>query len=635
MKLTVRTSADQFRQYPQRHKQPRAGRVSQFFRPPPQFLSRPLARGSQGISSNRRSNRTSACVDDLHPQWLWRVRYGQGEFDEREHPRAPAGRSDGGQFVPKNGGGNGGPPSREFVVPKRLGAYEKVLRANYDNIPNLTTAELQSDLHDRTRELVLATTTEDREYAELWIHRLNQELQQRDFSDEKASLAVKKRIWEAQRKYTLLQQQYRQLNTWLEQSRHTIWKSSESVRAVREKLAAVKQSMVTLARVTGAKLPHDNPSRNWTFEQKLAAVADRILKSGKLAPEIAKQLEAAVRPENLARMGAMIALLAAAHAFPPAGFAADLTLLAFGGTESALIAHRLYLEVSSVQDELDLNSAARVLEEELASNAAGQLIQHLTGATIKGAAKLPKAAAKFNENYTITIDRKKLRDIATGVKQLTPKPGDLVPFTVQKKRPARPVEKQRDLPKLPDNSTPPKAVLENQAKHRKLVENQQKELTEAIDNAAKEDRSHVIGTMMNVLGREFQKTSHATLRKLSGTTLKKDRRIGKGEGAEIDHVVWYGKIRVYVESKYSIRTIRRRMVKQLTNAFKKAKPGDGIILNVARKPTQKEKMALKKALTPAVYRRIKIRYSQTSMYKTVYAMLKGKKHEKSSQKRGA
>lgn len=89
-------------------------------------------------------------------------------------------------------------------------------------------------------------------------------------------------------------------------------------------------------------------------------------------------------------MGAMIALLAAAHAFPPAGLAADLMLLGFVGIESALIAHRLYLEVSSVQNEVDLNSAARALEEELASNAAGQLIQHLTGATIKGVAKLPK-----------------------------------------------------------------------------------------------------------------------------------------------------------------------------------------------------------------------------------------------------
>ncbi len=586
-------------------------------------MSRPIARGARGNASQRRPNRKPTCVDDFHPQWLWRVRYGHGEFDEREHPRAPAGRSDGGQFVSKTGGGNGGSPSREFVVPKQLGAYEKVLRATYDNIPNLTTAELQSDLHDRTRELVLATTTEDREYAELWIHRLNQELKQRDFSDEKASLAVKKRIWEAQRKYTQLQQQYRQLNTWLEQSKHTIWKSSESVRAVREKLAAVKQSMVALARVTGAKLPYDDPIRNWTFEQKLAAVADRILKSGKLAPEIAKQLEAAVRPENLARMGAMIALLAAAHAFPPAGLAADLMLLGSGGAESALIAHRLYLEVSSVQDEVDLNSAARAIEEELASNAAGQLIQHLTGATIKGVAKLPKAAAKFNENYTISIDRKKIRALANGAMPLTPNPGHLLPVTVRRKGPARPVEKPRDLPKLPDNSNPPKAVLENQAKQRKLVETQQKELKEAIDNATKEERSKVIGEKMDELGKTYQDISHNTLGNLSGTKLQGNRRIGKGEGAEVDHVVSYGKIKVYVETKYSIGTIRRRTVKQLTNAFKKAKPGDAIILNVARKPTPKEKLALKRALTPVVYRRIKIRYSQTSLYKAVYSTVKG------------
>lgn len=104
-----------------------------------------------------------------------------------------------------------------------------------------------------------------------------------------------------------------------------------------------------------------------------------------------------------------------------------------GGAESALIAHRLYLEVSSVQDELDLNSAARAIEEELASNAAGQLIQHLTGATIKGAAKLRKAAAKFNENYTVSIDRKKVLAIGRGEMQLTPKPGDLIPIKVKER----------------------------------------------------------------------------------------------------------------------------------------------------------------------------------------------------------
>ena len=107
MKLTVRTSAAQFLRQPVRYKQQRTGRVPQSSQPTSQLVSRPIPRGVRGISFERAPSRQCRGVCDLHPQWLCRSRYGHGEFDEREHPRAPAGRSDGGQFVSKNGGGNG------------------------------------------------------------------------------------------------------------------------------------------------------------------------------------------------------------------------------------------------------------------------------------------------------------------------------------------------------------------------------------------------------------------------------------------------------------------------------------------------------------------------------------------------
>ncbi len=359
--------------------------------------------------------------------------------------------------------------------------------------------------------------------------------------------------------------------------------------------------MVELAKVTGAKLPHDNPIRNWTFEQKLAAVADRILKSGKLAPEIARQLEAAVQPENLARMGAMIALLAAAHAFPPAGLAADATLLAFGGTESELIAHRLYLEVSSVQDELDLNSAARVLEEELASNAAGKLIQRFTG------------VKKARENHAVTIDRKQIRVNAGGGMPQKQNPAHLPLVPGKKKRPAA------------ANPALPKAVKRNQAEHRRMVKNQQKQLKDAIDNASAESKPTIKGQTLRKQGADYQNLSDMTLNQIHGKKMNCNQRIGKGVGSVIDNVLTRGSTSVYVETKFSIRKLPQRTINQLTNAHRKAKSGDTVILNVARKPTHKELIALRNALPAGVFERIKIVSSQTELFTLVKTALKEKK----------
>ena len=608
MKLTVRASAAQLLGQLRGYKPPHNGGVFRANRPAPQLLSGLSTPGSHEVLCEQRSNRNSHYVDDLHPRSLWRSRYGHGEFDEREHPRAPAGRSDGGQFVSKNGGTGSGTPLREFFVPENLRAYRASQRATYDNIPNLTTAELQSDLHDRTRSLVLATSTEDREYAELWIHRLNHELQLRDFSDEKASLKVKERLWKAQHKFTLLQQEYRRLNTWLEQSRLTIWKSSESVRAARQKLADVKRQLVEQARITGSTLPHDNPIRNWTFEQKLAAVADRILKSGTLAPEIHEQLKAAVRPENLARMCGMIALLAAAHAFPPAGLAADATLLAFGGTESALIAHRLYLEVSSIQDEADLKSAAKVLEEELASNAAGKLIQRLTGAALKG-------VKKPHNNRAVAVDRKKVRVNANG--EIPQKPNSAHPPVVpgKRKRPTTEKSKKALKPALP------KAVTSNQAKHRRMLNNQQKELTTAIDNAPAELKPTVRGQTLHEQGMEYQKLSDKTIEQISDAEFQYDQSIGIGIGSEIDNIIVRGEKKVYVESKFTIQELPERTINQLTNATRTARPGDTVILNVARKPTDKELLALRNALPAGVFDQIRIVSSQIQLFRHITSAL--------------
>ncbi|MFO1040735.1 MAG: hypothetical protein U0941_03065 [Planctomycetaceae bacterium] len=365
--------------------------------------------------------------------------------------------------------------------------------------------------------------------------------------------------------------------------------------------------MVEQARITGSTLPHDNPIRNWTFEQKLAAVADRILKSGTLAPEIQAQLEAAVQPENLARMCGMIALLAAAHAFPPAGLAADATLLAFGGTESALIAHRLYLEVSSIQDEADLKSAAKVLEEELASNAAGKLIQRLTGAALKG-------VKKPHNNRAVAIDRKEIRVNANGAKPQEPNSPHLpAPPGKTKRRTAESKSaKQPDLPK---------EVTKNQAEHKRMLKNQQDDLTDAIDRASADMKGTARGQTLHEQGVEYQNLSNRTIAQVPGVKVDHNQTIGIGVGSEIDNIITKGSRTVYVESKFSIQKVYDRTINQLTNATRVAKPGDTVILNVARKPTKAERRALRKALPAGVFNRIKIVYTQTRLFKLVKGAL--------------
>lgn len=257
------------------------------------------------------------------------------------------------------------------------------------------------------------------------MDRIQELLAERNFSDQNAPLAVKERIWAAQKKYMPLFIERRRLEKWLADSKRTIFKSSDQVRDAQNKLAAIKQQMEDLARITGAKLPEENPIRDWSFEQKFARVAEIALRSGKLAPEVAEQLRAAIEPANLVRMGAMMSALAAAHAYPIAGLAADALLLAHVGIDGALTGHRLYLEISSIQSEADLHASADVLRKELASQAAGKLTDLLTWGTGKG-------VAAFNKRYKITIDHEKVRRLSTGEMPLSPNPKN-IPLKVERR----------------------------------------------------------------------------------------------------------------------------------------------------------------------------------------------------------
>jgi hypothetical protein len=351
---------------------------------------------------------------------LW-IAYGRRKFDESKHPRAPKGTPEGGRFV------HAGAQSREFFVPESLQPWAEFVRSQYDEVPSRTTAELNLELNARLRELETATTDEERAHARLWCDRIQEALADRNFQDDDAPLKVKERVWAAQKKFAQLFAQRRILESWLSQSKRTILKSSDSVRSAQEKLAAVKLAMEHLAAVSGAKLPQANPIRDWSFEQKFAAAVDVALRSENLAPDIEAELRAAIEPANLARTGAAMAALAAAHAYPVAGVAADSILLGYAGVDGALLAHRLYLEIDSIQSETDLQSTAALLEKELASQAADKLIGLLTWGGGKG-------VASFHKNYKVTLDRAKVRRLSTGEMPLSPNPKNLIPIKIEKRK---------------------------------------------------------------------------------------------------------------------------------------------------------------------------------------------------------
>jgi hypothetical protein len=220
-----------------------------------------------------------------------------------------------------------------------------------------------------------------------------------------------------------------------------------NIREVHDALHRIKTQMEKLALITGAQLPQPNPIRDWSFEQKFSRAAEIALQSGKLAPEVAAELRAAIHPANLARMAAMMAALAAAHAYPVAGLAADAVLLTYVGTDGALTGHRLSLEIRLIQNEADLNAAADVLRKELASQASGKLIDLLTWGTGKG-------VAAFNERYKVVYAPEKLQALKNGSTLLSPNLANIVPAKVVKQPKTKSTQsvsnrssgRKRDLP---------------------------------------------------------------------------------------------------------------------------------------------------------------------------------------------
>lgn len=76
-----------------------------------------------------------------------RTHYAKQPFDESKHPRAPAGRPEGGEFVHAGGAGpEPAPARRTFFVPKDMQYLADVHRAMFNRLDGETTAELQAGL---------------------------------------------------------------------------------------------------------------------------------------------------------------------------------------------------------------------------------------------------------------------------------------------------------------------------------------------------------------------------------------------------------------------------------------------------------------------------------------------------------
>ncbi|MDB5347772.1 MAG: hypothetical protein JWP89_6149 [Schlesneria sp.] len=350
-----------------------------------------------------------------------RIHYAKQPFDESKHPRAPAGRPEGGEFVHAGGEVASSAPAKQTdVVRKAPQSWAAKYRDAFNELSTRSTAELQASLKFHTDFLVDRFPSDLRASHRIWVDRIQELLAERDYSDQNAPLAAKERIWAAQKKYLPLAVERVRLEKWLASAKRRIYSKDllRNIREVQDALQLIKTQMEKLALITGARLPQNNPIRDWSFEQKFSRAAEIALQSGKLAPEVAAELRAAIQPANLVRMGAMMAALAAAHAYPLAGFAADAVLLTYVGVDGALTGHRLYLEISSIQNEADLNAAADVLRKELASQASGKLIDVLTWGTGKG-------VGAFNKRYKVTIDHNQVRRLSTGEMPLIPNPKNL------------------------------------------------------------------------------------------------------------------------------------------------------------------------------------------------------------------
>jgi hypothetical protein len=162
----------------------------------------------------------------------------------------------------------------------------------------------------------------------------------------------------------------------------------------------------------------------------------------------------------------------------------------------------------------------------------------------------------------------------------------------------------------------------NQAKQEELVRNQQKQVKEAIDKGGASEK----GRVLDKQGRTAEDLTNDTLqqveKEMDGVQVRRDRSIASGEGSEIDNLVTRGNKTVYVENKFTIASINKRMINQLTNATKAAKPGDTVVLQVTRTPTATELKKLQAALGDEVFKKIKIETSQVDLFDTVTSALK-------------
>lgn len=509
----------------------------------------------------------------------------QQPFDEAKHRRVPAGQPNGGEFVAMD---QAEVPPRELVVPKDLQPLALKFRRQFAELDNGTTAELQDFLHTHTQALLEATDENEAAFQQQWIDRISELLAARNYSDDNAPLHIKQRAWAAQKKFMelLLEKRY------IEKALSKPGRNASLTWALdaRRKLAEVQQEMKEVSRIGGSSIPVDSPVRLWSFERKFVRAAEIALSSGNLAPEIAEKLAAAISAENIARAGAMVAALAALHISPVVGLAADLALLTAGGVDAGLLAHRLYLEINLISDEADLHAAAHVLEQELTSKAAEELF----GLLLRGAVKGGK---NFHKKYHIEYAPEKVRAIGRGEMMFSPNIWNVLPLKIRRR------------------------LTKNQVEHNKMLANQQHELKKAIKDAPQDQQASVRGTILNKQGVDYQALSHETLKNIPDAEVSQNKAIGIGEGSEIDHVIKKGGRTVYVESKFTIQDLNQRTINQLTNAVQAAKPGDKVILDVARDPTPAERRKLRDALGAQVFDKIKITVSQIELFTEVQKAL--------------
>jgi Domain of unknown function (DUF4157) len=174
----------------------------------------------------------------------------------------------------------------------------------------------------------------------------------------------------------------------------------------------------------------------------------------------------------------------------------------------------------------------------------------------------------------------------------------------------------------------PQEVTENEAAQQRLVKNQQKQLRDAIDKAGQRGsararakaKAEAKGRMFNSQGAQAEGLASDTLRRIPGARVLKAQRIGRGEGAEIDNIVVKGDKKAFVESKLTIADTNQRTVNQLTNAARVAKPGEAVILHVARPPTAAELATLQTRLG-AVAGRVQVFSDLTELYNAVKSSL--------------